>query len=98
MPCQRTGTKRTCKQKRIQSQRLPRAPRRFRMRCILERSGTKGQVHAGAANHRGIAALDGRDYAVGKIFRTEAARAIAASEPADAKCTGDTWYRIAFVR
>src|SRR2546429_9941075 len=38
-----------------------------------ERSGTKGQVHAGAADSGGFAVVLWRDHSLGKVFRTEVA-------------------------
>src|SRR6267142_430005 len=39
-----------------------------KMRCVRELARTEGQVHAGAADPRGVAAVRGRDSAVAKFF------------------------------
>src|SRR6266851_3556763 len=59
------------------------------MRCVRELARTEGQVHAGAADTRGVAAVRGRDSAVGKVFWAEAACPIAASQPAGPDGSGD---------
>src|SRR6266446_356301 len=61
---------------------LPTALLSHRMRCIRELARTEGQVHTGTADTRGVAAVRGRDFAVGKVFWAEAACPIAASQPA----------------
>src|SRR5216684_880533 len=60
---------------------LPTALLSHKMRCVRELAGTEGQVHAGAADPRGVAAVRGRDSAVGKVLWAEAACPSSASQP-----------------
>src|SRR6267143_531893 len=70
---------------------LPAALPPPKMRCVRELARTEGQVHAGAADTRGVAAVRGRDFAVGKVFWTEAANSFAANESASADGSGNPW-------
>src|SRR6266850_1437974 len=63
---------------------LPAALPPPRMRCVRELARTEGQVHAGAADTGGVAAVRGRDSAVGKVFWAEAANSFATNKPASA--------------
>src|SRR2546422_3395133 len=68
---------------------LPAALLLPKMRFVRELARTEGQVHTGAADTRGVAALRGRDFAVGKVFWAEAACPIAASQPSGPDGSGD---------
>ena len=59
------------------------------MTCVCELAGTEGQVHARAADPRGVVAIDGSDSALGEIFWAEATRSIATSEPAGGERSRD---------
>src|SRR5467141_4712746 len=67
---------------------LPAALPPPRMRCVRELARTEGQVHTGAADTGGVAAVRGRDSAVGKVFWAEAANSFATNESvsADGSC------------
>src|SRR5439155_9804471 len=87
----RIGTIPLRKQTESQAQRPRATPQRFPMRCILERARTEGQIHAGAADSCGVAALHGGDPGLGKIFWAKAVCSTAANEPAGANRSRQFW-------
>src|SRR5260370_36387286 len=58
------------------------------MRRNNERGGTKGQVHAGAADSRGFTAVVWGDHPLGEVLWPEAARPAAAIQSSGGDCSG----------
>src|SRR5260370_33093226 len=58
------------------------------MRRNNERGGTKGQVHAGAADSRGFTDVVWGDHPLGEVLWPEAARPAAAIQSSGGDCSG----------